>query len=462
MKSKMIPLTSAFCVLALLSACDDNNDSTPTYIEKLSFDLAQPDALWQSGFADYPVGGETEWELEASANAPFTLADGTTSAGYKLHSHNRSDDTQMYVTRKFGSLMPNTHYNVKLSASFASNVNGECVGIGGAPHAVTVKAGLSIIEPSRYVDELVHYRLNIDTGNQTNGGLDMQSLSNIANNTLADCDPGSDIFAEQSVNNDGALFEVTTDDSGELWVTLLTDSGFEGPTTLYFTGVDIEFTPSEKNPNNFTQLVDFTVEQPSVSAVFFDYPVGREGEWELTAEPQSEVTLISGESQSGYLLHSYNRSDDTGMMLTLPVKGLLPNSTYKATFNATVATNVNPFCSGIGGAPHAVSVKAGVANTYPHLIIDDIGHYRVNLDIGNNMSEGENAVRLGDIGLDALDDCDPSSTVYGLKTFNDIEKTLTLNTDDNSGIYFYVFTDSGFEGPTTMLFTEASLTVTKQ
>jgi len=68
---------------------------------------------------------------------------------------------------------------------------------------------------------------------------------------------------------------------------------------------------------------------------------------------------------TGFLLHSYNRSDDTGMLLNVPIKGLEANARYSTIFKATIATHVNNLCFGTGGAPHAVTVKAGLSGDKP-------------------------------------------------------------------------------------------------
>lgn len=452
-------------VLLGLVGCNSNNEEIEVgYLESISFDLSASDDEWVAGFADYPVNGEVDWELSSSANEAFTLATGEAGSGYFLHSMNRSDDTQMYITRKISGLKPSTHFDVAFDIQMATSVNDQCVGIGGAPHSVTVKAALSRLEPKAALDSLDHYRLNIDTGSQVNGGLDAQSLGNIGLESLQDCDPGGDQYGLKNFNNEGERFEVTSDENGELWLTLLTDSGFEGPTSIYFTKADLSFSESTKSPEGFSVSLDFAEPQDAVSVVFYDYPIGREFEWELTAQPESEVTLEQGGTTKGYLLHSYNRSDDTGMLLHTPVKGFLPNTAYSASFKMTIATNVNNMCFGIGGAPHSVAVKAGVSLVEPQGVrVENDNHLRLNFDLGNNMAEGEYGVTLGDIGSETLTDCDPSSSLYALKSFDseDEGKTLTITTNDQGVLYFSIATDSGFEGATTMLFTEANVTFSR-
>jgi hypothetical protein len=463
MKNYLLKIVQLSVIGLLGSGCSEDDEKLPsTY--KVSYDLSSTQGEWHAGFADYPVGGEVDWELTAAENSEFDLISGEISTGYYLHSNNHSDDTQMYISRKVSGLTANSHYNVSIDLQMATNVNDQCMGIGGAPHAVSVKAGLTRHQPDVTIDELDHYRLNIDTGSQINGGLDAQVFGHIGLEELNECDPQSGLYAIKYFDNEASHFEVTSDENGELWLTLLTDSGFEGSSSIYFTQVELTFDPSAKQAKGFVVDLDFAEPQPSIESLFYDYPMGREQEWQLTAEPQITVELEQGGQISGYLLHSYNRSDDTGMLLHTPIKGLAANAHYRADFNVTIASNVNNLCYGIGGAPHAVTVKAGLSTQKPVVnIFEGDDHYRLNIDLGNNAEEGQDGVNLGDIGSNNLADCDPSSELFELKVFDSVllEQELVIETDENGLLYFSLATDSGFEGPTTLLFTQASVTFTQ-
>lgn len=75
--------------------------------------------------------------------------------------------------------------------------------------------------------------MNIDKGNQSQGGNDMVVIGNVGI-------PG-DEFSYTLIQRDNMQqpVRVRTDDSGNLWVIIGTDSGFEGTTTLYYNTVEV-------------------------------------------------------------------------------------------------------------------------------------------------------------------------------------------------------------------------------
>jgi len=461
----------------VITACSDGNSTneqdngsgqSPTppgdYTTNVSTDFSQDSSEWTAGFADYPEGGEDFYELTATPNQSFSLASGGTASGYLLHSKNYSDDTKMYLSRQVTGLKPGAHYDIAFEVEIATNVASGCFGIGGAPSAVTIKAGLHQAQIDKALDSEDHYRVNVDFGNQSKGGLDGLAMGDIGEESLDSCDPTSAAYALKTFDNTEHAFEATADDQGNLWLTLMTDSGFEGNTTLYFTKVEVEFEESDKSPAGFTENIDFSQHQPDVKALFFDYPTYDIWEWELDAQPETTVTGLAGEQIKGYKLHSINHSDDIGMLLHKPVKGLAPNTQYQATFAVEIAGNVNDQCGGIGGPPHSVAVKAGLSLTAPDVILpDDDDHFRLNVDFGNQMNASEHSVLLGDIGIASLPTCDPGSSVFARKAFNssDDNSSVVFTTNDSGVVYFSVLTDSGFEGVTTVLFTQAEVTFTR-
>ena len=130
-------------------------------------------------------------------------------------------------------LLPDTLYQISFLIEFASNVPDGMTGIGGSPgEGVIIKAGATPVEPVKVLDPSdERYRMNIDKGNQTQGGRDMIVLGNFANGT------GRNEYTLKTLVNPAA-FPCRTNDNGELWLVVGTDSGFEGITTIYYNRIE--------------------------------------------------------------------------------------------------------------------------------------------------------------------------------------------------------------------------------
>ncbi|HEX2139201.1 MAG TPA: hypothetical protein VHG33_05770 [Woeseiaceae bacterium] len=150
----------------------------------------------------------------------------------------------MFLKRRVGGLAPDTLYQLELRVVFATNVPSGCFGIGGSPgESVYVKGGATAIEPLRVPDETsghARWVMNVDKGIQSRGGSDAQVLGTFAN--WKDCESSDFSYALKQVSNlQLPAFDVTTDGNGDAWLLLGTDSGFEGPTTIYYTEVEAIF-----------------------------------------------------------------------------------------------------------------------------------------------------------------------------------------------------------------------------
>jgi len=83
-----------------------------------------------------------------------------------------------------------------------------------------------------------YLRMNIDKGNQAEEGEDMINLGNIANPNLDPETADGLTYALMDLDSEGQRFTVTSDGDGKLWIIAGTDSGFEGPTTVYYDRVE--------------------------------------------------------------------------------------------------------------------------------------------------------------------------------------------------------------------------------
>lgn len=226
-------------VVISLAGCSTQDDSAGFLISADASDFNDGLEGWIGDFADYSTGANDSafYELRFEyTNRPANL--GSTQKAILLSGNNHSDDLFMFIKKKVTGLRPNTEYILVFEVEFASNAEKNYVGVGGAPgEGVYVKAGASNTEPRKIV-EGGFYRLNIDKGDQSNSGNDMIVIGNIA------VDSQEYNLTTRSNSNQNFQFKATSNGSGELWLIVGTDSGFEGTTTLYYTKVNVVFSSS--------------------------------------------------------------------------------------------------------------------------------------------------------------------------------------------------------------------------
>ncbi|MEM9675131.1 MAG: hypothetical protein AAF992_21235 [Bacteroidota bacterium] len=187
---------------------------------------------WESGFADYPVGEDNFYEL-SSELAPLPEPLDQNQQAFMIAGNNHSDDLFMFITNKVTNLTPNATYRLVVEAELASDAPENSAGIGGSPgSSVYFKAGAFSQKPEA-IEQDGYWRMNLDKGNQSQGGTDMQVLGTV----------GTDLedFTYTLINRDNrnSPLQVKANDQGELWVIVGTDSGFEGKTTLYYNRITV-------------------------------------------------------------------------------------------------------------------------------------------------------------------------------------------------------------------------------
>ncbi len=225
-------------ISTVLFGCNDSNDSENGEGIVFRFDFGNETHGWVGGFADYPQGEEDFFELIFDHRELPENLDPSRKALF-LSGNNHSDDLFMFLKRQITGLEPDTTYLVDFEVEIASEAGKDCSGIGGSP-AITLKAGASIIEPVAEPDDTGFLMMNIDKGNQTVGGEDAQVLGDIG----VDTDCTNPVFQIKRIESDpGSLFEVTTDETGLVWLIVGTDSGFEGTTNLFYTKIKVTFIP---------------------------------------------------------------------------------------------------------------------------------------------------------------------------------------------------------------------------
>jgi heat shock protein HslJ len=182
-------------------------------------------------------------------------------------------------------------------------------------------------------------------------------------------------------------------------------------------------------------------------AGFADLPKERDDTiYELDSEWREMPDDLDG---YGIYIQGHNRSDDLFMFLKREVDGLEPGATYQATFRLILASNVPPGLSGIGGSPgESVYVKVGATTAEPLIIEDDAGWLRMNIDKGNQASEGEDMINIGDMANPNL--APETAGSYELMEQNSSGRDFKVTADEDGVVWFIAGTDSGFEGLTTL------------
>jgi len=218
----------------LLGSCSAEQEVT---VFSITYDFSKEANEWTGDFADYPEGDSVAYELLFKHDY---LPDNLNSSGAKkalyISGNNHSDDLFMFIKKKVIGLRPNATYEVLFNVKFASNAPTGSVGIGGSPgESVFLKAGASTVEPKKELQGGM-YIMNIDKGNQEAGGADMVTLG-----TIGVAATTTQFTQIARYNNSSTGFYVNTDDKGEIWLIVGTDSGFEGTTTLYYTQIDVLF-----------------------------------------------------------------------------------------------------------------------------------------------------------------------------------------------------------------------------
>lgn len=219
-----------FLCLVFLS-CSDDDDSPVT--QTFTYAFEQSTEGWSAGFSDYPADWDEGGFEFVSERRSLPDEVGESSQTFFISGRNISDDLFMFLKRQITGLKPGHTYQLSFSIELASQYPEESVGIGGSPGgSVYLKAGGSAEEPEP-VEEDGEIRMNIDKGGQSQGGQDMSVLGNIGI-------PGDEFQYEliQRDNLDDPL-QVRSDASGNLWVIVGTDSGFEGTTALYYNSIEV-------------------------------------------------------------------------------------------------------------------------------------------------------------------------------------------------------------------------------
>lgn len=184
---------------------------------------------------------------------------------------------------------------------------------------------------------------------------------------------------------------------------------------------------------------------------FADYPADQENIFELDQGVRNLPRDLGGEPS--LFISGSNRSDDLFMYFRRFVTGLTPNTTYTVDFQVQFASDAPDGSVGIGGSPaNSVYVKAGATLEEPLPVPIDGSQgtdLLMNIDKGVQSRRGRDSVVLGDVAKSPGDD---SFTFDFVQRRNFFDR-FVFTTDDTGSAWLYFGTDSGFEGVTSLFYT---------
>lgn len=232
MKAKRINFLLYALAMLFAFGCD-NGDVATTPAETFLFDFERDAEGWEGGIADFPKDEDPGMLEFAFTHEHLPAEIDEEWKAMRISGRNLSDDLFMFMKKQLTGLKPNHSYQVTFEIELASQYPEASTGIGGSPGAsVYLKAGGSPTEPIP-VEEGGDIRMNIDKGNQSEGGTAMQVLGTIG---IPGEEPRYQLITRDNLENP---IEITTDSTGSLWLIIGTDSGFEGTTTLYYNSVEV-------------------------------------------------------------------------------------------------------------------------------------------------------------------------------------------------------------------------------
>lgn len=241
------------------------------FAQEFIFDFSQDQQEWIHGFADYEIGTDDLFEFDFQwTGLPLPLD--VNQKSLYISGKNISDDLFMYLKRKITGLLPHTTYELIFDVEFASIYPTNAFGAGGAPgEAVMMKAGAVLFEPDILPDTIYmgtpsnpYWMMNLDKSNQINPGTDMDTIGHVG---VSDT---TTVYTLKTNTNAGRPFLITTDSTGEVWICIGTDSGFESTTALYYNRIKIDFNAVATNiPFHYSNNERIVFPNPSAGKIMF-------------------------------------------------------------------------------------------------------------------------------------------------------------------------------------------------
>ena len=210
---------------------------------------------------------------------------------------------------------------------------------------------------------------------------------------------------------------------------------------------------SSRPTHGLTMTYDFHRGAQGFAADFADYPPAYKESYQLTSDYRPLPSPL--EPQSALFISGANHSGDLFMFFKGQVGGLVPGAPYDVSVSVEIATDTPSGCFGGGGAPgESVWIKAGATADEPLPVLEG-SYLRMNIDIGNQSNDGEEAVVLGNIANSRS--CEQSPQ-WERKSFPGRWIPARVSASPSGRVWLLFGVDSGFAGRTEAYFTRVTVT----
>ncbi|WP_445232545.1 hypothetical protein [Duganella rhizosphaerae] len=144
-----------------------------------------------------------------------------------------------------------------------------------------------------------------------------------------------------------------------------------------------------------------------------------------------------------YLAARNNRANDVLTYATRQLEGFVPTTKYALTFEMRYATDAATGCTGAGGSRGDSVYMVAAANYYNINTVErSDGHFRMNVDRGNQAVSGTEGKVLGTQGVAGLD-CTGGRWA---STTRKSSEAIVVTSDKDGRFWIALGADSGFEG----------------
>lgn len=203
----------------------------------------------------------------------------------------------------------------------------------------------------------------------------------------------------------------------------------------------------------FNYAADFGRSLDEWTGDFADYPAGENDSIEFELRVARESLPSNLNAEKALMISGNNHSDDLFMFIKRKVTGLSPSTDYTIAFDIELASNAPIGSAGIGGAPgESVFLKVGAVPSEPKKVIEK-GYYRMNIDKGNQSQSGEDMTVIGNIAV-AANTTDFTRIVRSNTSSN---APFQVRSSSKGELWLIIGTDSGFEGVTTLYYTQVNV-----